>query len=151
MRRWAALLGVVLVVGIAVVLLRRNTGVHRSKTLIKVPSTQTSTATSSGATGASGASGTAGASGVYTGQAADTQYGPVQVAIDVSAGRIVDVKAVQYPVDRPRSLFINSQAVPLLRSEALQAQSARIDLISGASFTSDGFAASLQSAISQEG
>jgi uncharacterized protein with FMN-binding domain len=53
-------------------------------------------------------------------------------------------------VDRPRSQFINSQAVPLLRSEVLQAQSANINLISGATFTSQAFATSLQAAIEQE-
>lgn len=89
-------------------------------------------------------------SGVFTGPTAETQYGPVQVAISVQGGKIADVNVVRYPVDRPRSQFISSQAIPLLRNEVLQAQNARIDVISGATFTSEGFASSLQAAIEQE-
>jgi uncharacterized protein with FMN-binding domain len=88
--------------------------------------------------------------GVFSGTTETTEYGPVQVEIAVQNGKIVDVKALQYPVDRPRSEFISSQAIPLLREEALQAQSAQINLISGATFTSNGFGESLQSAIEQE-
>ena len=87
---------------------------------------------------------------MFTGPAVEMQYGPVQIAISVQGGKITDVKALQYPIDRPRSQFINSQAVPLLRSEVLQAQSANINVISGATFTSEAFASSLQAAVEQE-
>jgi uncharacterized protein with FMN-binding domain len=76
-----------------------------------------------------------------------TQYGDVQVQVTVRSGRITDVKALLLPNDRPRSVEISQQAEPILRTEALQAQSAQIDILSGASFTSEGYAQSLQSAL----
>jgi uncharacterized protein with FMN-binding domain len=57
------------------------------------------------------------------------------------------VRALALPNDRPRSQFISAQAEPLLRSEALSAQSARIDIVSGATYTSEGYAQSLQAAL----
>jgi uncharacterized protein with FMN-binding domain len=88
-------------------------------------------------------------SGTFPGQAVDTRYGPVQVGVTVSGGRISGVDFLAMPNDRPRSQFITQQAEPLLRQEVLQAQSANIDLLSGATYTSEGFAQSLQSALSQ--
>jgi uncharacterized protein with FMN-binding domain len=88
-------------------------------------------------------------SGSYSGQTVDTRYGPVQVAVTVSGGRITAVNFLALPEDRPRSQTISQQATPLLRSEALQAQSAQVNLLSGATYTSEGFAQSLQSALSQ--
>jgi uncharacterized protein with FMN-binding domain len=76
-----------------------------------------------------------------------TQYGEVQVQVTVRSGRITDVKGLLLPNDRPRSVEISQQAEPILRTEALQAQSAQIDIVSGASFTSEGYAQSLQSAL----
>lgn len=76
-----------------------------------------------------------------------TQYGDVQVQVTVRSGRITDVKGLLLPNDRPRSVEISQQAEPILRTEALQAQSAQIDIVSGASFTSEGYAQSLQSAL----
>ncbi len=80
-----------------------------------------------------------------------TDYGDVQVRIVVDSGRIVDVQALQLPSDRSRSVRISNFAGPQLRQEALQAQSARIDTVSGATYTSDGYAQSLQSAIDRAG
>lgn len=74
-------------------------------------------------------------------------YGTVQVAVIVRGGRILDVRTVSIPLDSGTSYSINSQAGPLLRSEALQAQSARIDVVSGATYTSQAYAGSLQSAL----
>jgi uncharacterized protein with FMN-binding domain len=76
-----------------------------------------------------------------------TQYGDVQVQVTVRGGRVTDVKGLLLPNDRPRSVEISQQAEPILRTEALQAQSAQIDIVSGASFTSEGYAQSLQSAL----
>lgn len=81
------------------------------------------------------------------GQAADTQYGPVQVQITVSGGRITRADAIDYPQGGGRDQEINSQAVPQLDQETLQAQSAQIDTVSGATYTSDGYRQSLQSAL----
>lgn len=85
--------------------------------------------------------------GSYTGAVVNTRYGPVQVAVTVSGGKLTAVSFLALPQDRPRSQSISSQATPLLRSEALQAQSANVNLLSGATYTSEGFAQSLQSAL----
>jgi uncharacterized protein with FMN-binding domain len=87
--------------------------------------------------------------GSYTGQVVDTRYGTVEIGVTVSAGRITAVSFLALPEDRPRSRSISSQAEPLLRSEALEAQGANVNLLSGATYTSQGFAQSLQSALAQ--
>ena len=94
-------------------------------------------------------SGSSGASGTFTGDAADTQYGPVQVQITVSGGRITAAQALQVPQESNRDVRINSAAVPILNQEALTAQSAQIDTVSGATYTSEGYTQSLQSALDQ--
>jgi uncharacterized protein with FMN-binding domain len=86
-----------------------------------------------------------------TGSTAQTRWGPVQVKITVTNGKITDVTAVQSPSDNPRDQEINSYALPQLRSEALSAQSASIDTVSGATYTSDGYRQSLQSALDSAG
>ncbi len=82
----------------------------------------------------------------YTGPSVDMQWGPVQVTIIVKGKRITDVQATA-PTERERSAFINQQAIPLLRQEVLQAQSATIDALSGATMTSDAFYQSLLGAL----
>jgi uncharacterized protein with FMN-binding domain len=81
------------------------------------------------------------------GAAVQTRYGPVQVQITVSAGRITSAQAIVYPTRDRRDQEINAYAVPQLNDETVQAQSASIDTVSGATFTSDGYRESLQSAI----
>ncbi|MET7992815.1 FMN-binding protein [Amycolatopsis sp. NPDC005232] len=93
------------------------------------------------------ASGTGSGGGTFTGQAADTPYGPVQVEITVSGGRITAARVVQVPQESGRDVRINSAAVPVLNQETLQAQNAEIDTVSGATYTSEGYIQSLQSAI----
>jgi uncharacterized protein with FMN-binding domain len=90
-------------------------------------------------------------SGSFTGQDFPNQYGDVQIQVVVSGGKITDVQALQYPTDRPESAYISSQALPLLRQQVLQAQSAQIDGVGGATFTSESYDQSLQSALSQAG
>ena len=85
------------------------------------------------------------------GDAISTRYGDVQVRVIVAGGRLVDVQAEQLPSDRARSQAISSDAGPQLRNEALRAQSARINTVSGATYTSDGYAQSLQSALDRAG
>jgi uncharacterized protein with FMN-binding domain len=87
--------------------------------------------------------------GTYIGAVADAFYGNVQVQVTISGGNITDVQFLQYPSDRSTSRFINSQAMPLLTQEAIQAQSANVDGVSGATATSGAFVQSLQSALSQ--
>jgi uncharacterized protein with FMN-binding domain len=74
-------------------------------------------------------------------------YGPVQVQITVRGTRIVSAHAIDYPQGGGRDQQINSVAIPQLDNEANQAQNARIDTVSGATFTSDGYRRSLQSAL----
>ena len=87
--------------------------------------------------------------GTYTGPAANAFYGYVQVQATVSGGKLTDVQFLQYPSDRSTSRYINSQAMPLLTQEAITAQSANVDGVSGASDTSAAFEQSLSSALSQ--
>lgn len=87
--------------------------------------------------------------GVYTGTTEDVFYGNVQVQATIQNGKITDVKFLQSPNDRRTSVMINSQAMPMLQSEAIQAQSAHVDGVSGATATSQGFAASLGSALAK--
>jgi uncharacterized protein with FMN-binding domain len=75
----------------------------------------------------------------------------VQVQITVKNGRITAVTATEYPSAEPRDQQINAYAIPALNQEALQAGSTNIDLISGATYTSNGYIASLQSALSKAG
>ncbi|MFI1507123.1 FMN-binding protein [Streptomyces sp. NPDC020597] len=100
----------------------------------------------SGATPGSGGS-TATGTRTLTGDSVQTRWGPVQVRITLKDGRLTDVTAVAYPQDNPRDRQINGYAVPQLTREALTAQSADIDTVSGATYTSDGYRQSLQSAL----
>lgn len=103
--------------------------------------------TSGGATGSGGSSGSASGTRTLTGDSVQTRYGPVQVRVTLADGKITDVTAVEYPQENPRDQQINSYAVPELTREALTAQSAAIDTVSGATYTSDGYRRSLQSAL----
>jgi uncharacterized protein with FMN-binding domain len=107
---------------------------------------QASPGTGSGVAGA-----TPSANGTITGPVVSTQFGTVQVQITVSGGKVTDVQALQLPNDRIRSMQISQYVGPILRSEALQAQSAQISLVSGATFTSEAYARSLQAALQQAG
>jgi hypothetical protein len=102
---------------------------------------------SGGTSGGSGTGGTSGGTNTVTGGAADTPFGPVQVQITVANGKIASVKTVQVPMESSRDQRINTQAVPILNQEAVSAQSAHIDSVSGATYTSEGYISSLQSAI----
>jgi uncharacterized protein with FMN-binding domain len=84
---------------------------------------------------------------VVDGSVAQTQWGPVQVQVTISGGRIVEIKTLQQPNGNRRDEEINSYAVPQLRQEVLQAQSANINTISGATVTSQGYIQSLQAAL----
>ncbi|MCX4547367.1 FMN-binding protein [Streptomyces sp. NBC_01267] len=85
----------------------------------------------------------------YTGTPADTKYGPVQVSATVKAGKLTDIKVLHMPSEDSRSREISAGAVPKLTKEALTAHSAHIQSVSGASYTSQGYMQSLQSALDQ--
>jgi uncharacterized protein with FMN-binding domain len=96
--------------------------------------------------------GTASATGAtVTGPAVQTRWGPVQVAITVDGSTITDVSVLEYPTGNGKDQEINSYALPILVSETLDAQSAGIDMISGATVTSEGYVQSLQAALDQAG
>ena len=87
--------------------------------------------------------------GTYTGSAANAYYGNIQVEAVISGGKLTNVVFLQSPSDRSTSRFINQQAMPELKAEAIQAQSANVDGVSGASDSSAAFKESLSSALSQ--
>ena len=93
----------------------------------------------------------AGVSGTFTGASANTVYGPVQVQITVSNGKITNAVALTYPTGSFRDQQINQQAIPYLIQETLAAQSANIQGVGGASYTSQGWVDSLQSALNKAG
>ena len=87
--------------------------------------------------------------GSYTGDAADALYGTIQVKAVISGGKLTDVVFLQYPNDRRTSVQINQQAMPRLKQEAISAQSANVNGVSGATDSSQAFIQSLGSALSQ--
>jgi uncharacterized protein with FMN-binding domain len=91
------------------------------------------------------------ATSTVTGAVAATQWGPVQVQLTLQGGKITGVTVVQYPNGNHRDVEINDYALPILIDETKQAQSAQIDMVSGATVTSDGYVRSLQSALDQAG
>lgn len=85
----------------------------------------------------------------YNGDLVNTKYGPVQVQLQFTNGAISEVAVVTYPDGDNKSVRINARALPTLRTEVLTAQTAQIDTVSGATYTSDAYTRSLQSAIDQ--
>ena len=113
------------------------------------PTTGTAAATPSADTTTSATAAGTYKDGTATGAVISTRFGDVQVEVTISGGAISDVTALQLPDRDRRSQSIASAAEPILREEALTAQSASIDLLSGATYTSEAYAESLQSALDQ--
>lgn len=129
-------------------------GIRHEQPKVGVPSslasnTNAGTSSSSASTGSTSGSNTTYKDGTYTGSVADAYYGNVQVQATVSGGKITDVKFLQYPDTHSTSVYINQQAIPYLQQEAIQAQSANVNIVSGATYTSQAFVQSLTSALSQ--
>ncbi|MFF7194687.1 FMN-binding protein [Streptomyces sp. NPDC008079] len=114
------------------------------------PSSGSSSGSSNGPSNGSSSKGTSGTRTV-DGDTAQTRYGPVQLRLTLTGGRITAVKAVQLPNDNPRDGEISGFAIPQLTQETLAAQSAKIDTVSGATYTSEGYVRSLQSALDKAG
>ena len=104
--------------------------------------------TTTGTTG--GGSKGSNASGTYDGPVVNTRYGSVQVEITVKSGKVLSVTALELPVGG-RSGMISGYVAPILQGEAMTAQSAQIDLVSGATYTSSAYAQSLQAALDRAG
>lgn len=107
-----------------------------------------------GAAGAATGTGTASSTGTgrtVTGALTQTRWGPIQVAITVADGKVTAVDVPVYPNGNGRDREINADALPTLKQETLTAQNANIDMVSGATVTSQGYLTSLQSALDQAG
>jgi uncharacterized protein with FMN-binding domain len=89
------------------------------------------------------------ADGTYTGPAVDAYYGLIQIQAIVAGGRLNGIKVLQYPSDRRTSVNINRQALPMLRDEVVSAQSANVDIVTGATLTSEAFIRSIGGALQQ--
>src|SRR3954454_8456224 len=131
---------------------------HASAAPVAAATTATTATTATAAapattatTGSSASSASSAVSGTATGNAIDTQYGPVQVRVTVKDGKITDIQGLVLTGNDPRSTQISSAAEPTLKQEALSAQSADIDAVSGATFTSAGYAQSLQPVLDKLG
>ena len=85
--------------------------------------------------------------GEYTGVTVDVYYGYVQVVAVIQNGNLVNIKFLDYPKDRATSLDIANYSLPILKTEAIAIQSANVDIVSGATQTSEGFKKSLASAL----
>ena len=120
---------------------------------ITVPDTAPTDTTSTGTTssGTTSAGTTSAPDTVFTGDTASTRWGDVQVAITVTGGQITAVTVPEYPTGNQKDQQINARALPVLVQETISAQSADIDMVSGATVTSEGYLTSLQSALDQAG
>lgn len=135
-----------------------HTSPASSSATVAAPGTSTTTTTTtgsppkrSGPSTSTTATTTPGGTRTVDGPVASNDYGDVQVRVTLKGSQIVDVQALQLPHDRSRSARISDAAGPILRREALQAQSAQIDLVSGATYTSESYAESLQGALDKAG
>ena len=124
----------------ASVIAESDTASESSDSGTKDPGTGGSGTTGSGTTAAP-------SGGTYTGEAVQTRFGPVQVEITVENGAITASEVTQVPWHDRKDQEINGRAVPVLNAEAVDAQSADIDMVSGATYTSQAYVESLQSAI----
>jgi uncharacterized protein with FMN-binding domain len=115
----------------------------------RAPATTASAA--SAAPAKSSSSSSSASSKSATGSAISTQYGPIQLKVTISGGKIANIEAVQVPSNDPKSSQINSYAVPQLTQSALSKQNGQVDAVSGATYTSAGYQTALQSALDQAG
>jgi uncharacterized protein with FMN-binding domain len=106
-----------------------------------------STKSSASSAGTSTSGSTKYKDGRYVGDVTDALYGDYQVAAIISGGKLTDIEFLKYPNDRNRSISINNQSMPYLKDEAIQAQNANVDVVSGATDSSDAFIQSLGSAL----
>jgi uncharacterized protein with FMN-binding domain len=137
------------VVGLVVLLGYRSEGAVKGEKVDIGSGTSTSTSTSAGAgTGTTVPTAASSSSDhTYTGQDVFYRYGDIEVAVTLSGSRLVTVSVPQNDASSPYSQTVNSAAVPVLVKEAVAAQGVNFDVVSGATYTSDAFAQSLQSAL----
>ena len=87
--------------------------------------------------------------GSYLGKVADAFYGPMQVQAIIQNGKLADIQFLQYPNDRETSLEISRMSLPRLKTEVIQAQNAHVDIVSGATQTSEAFRETVESALTK--
>jgi uncharacterized protein with FMN-binding domain len=122
-----------------------------SSALAPVASGTGGTSSTDGTSSTGSSSSDPGSGTTVTGDEASTRWGPVQVQLSVSGGTITDVTVVEYPNGNGRDQEINARALPILVQETLDAQGDGIDMVSGATVTSEGYLESLQSALDKAG
>jgi uncharacterized protein with FMN-binding domain len=156
-----AIVGLVVIVFVGYVLYQKQSDAiqaqRSSQTALPISPTDTPTPTASSAqssdspTPASTTSQTSGSfkDGTYTGSSADAFYGTVQVKATITGGKLSDIAFLQYPNDNGHSMEVSNYALPTLKQEAIQVQSAQVDAVSGATQTSQAFVQSLASALTQ--
>lgn len=125
------------------------TGTGPGGTVTPAPTTTPSASATASAAPATTAAQSAAASGTFVGSSVDTPYGSVQVQITVSGGKITDVTAMKLTDADGRSIQISNRAAPILKSEVLSSQSANVSNVSGATYTSQAYLQSAQSALDQ--
>lgn len=128
-----------------------KSGSTPSTTTSQDDSTDTTDSTATASSGSAGSSSSTTGSKTVTGDTAQTQWGPVQVSLTIAGGKVTDVQVPVYPYNNPRDQEINDYALPVLVKETMSAQSADIDMVSGATVTSQGYLTSLQSALDKAG
>jgi len=126
-------------------------GYHTSTSSAGVGTVQAAPADPGTSSSSTTGSGTSASAGTVTGPSVDTRWGPVQVQITVEDGAITDVEVVDYPDGNGKDQQINARALPVLVQETLDAQSADVDMVSGATVTSEGYVESLQGALDEAG
>ena len=118
-------------------------------TTVATTASNSDSASGSGAGSGSGTGSGTLADGTYTGTSEQTRFGDVQVQVVVAGGKITDVQALHLTDQEQRSVQISNYAAPILRQEVLASQSASVSNVSGATYTTDGYLSSLQSALDQ--
>ena len=129
-----------------------KSGAHIADTGTTTTTSLSSSATSggsgnTGSTGSTGSSKTTSTAATYDGTAVQTRFGTVQVRVTIQGGKITEVTALHLTDAERKSAQISSRAAPVLRSEVLQAQSADVQTVGGATVTSDAYLTSLQAAL----
>lgn len=144
MRKFFAVVAVIAILSIAVLAFHKNE--HK---ISPASSLSNGSGTNNSSSGNTTSSNTVYKDGTYTGSVANAYYGNIQVGVVIQGGKIVKVNFLQTINDNPTSTYINQQADPYLKQEAIQAQSAQVNIISGATFSSQAFIQSLSSALNQ--
>ena len=151
MRTRAALGGVFASIAVLTIGWQVGSAGTTSPTSTSQPTTGQTTAGSSGSSTSTATTPASSNDGSYTGDSVSTRFGDVQVQITVTGGALTDVTALQLTDHDGRSVQISNRAAPVLRSEVLRAGSADVQTVSGATYTSDAYLTSLQSALDQAG